>query len=76
MSIARLLAVAGIALLLTGCAPVTSAKSIIALIAMVITVGATAWGLSHNKEEDRVVKKAEALDQKVAEHARKYHTNV
>ena len=73
MSTARVLTVVGVCLLLAGCAPVTGGKSLIAIIAMVISVGAAAWGITHNRDEDRVVRKAEELDRKVDEHIAKYH---
>lgn len=66
-------ALIGLCLLLAGCAPATGVKSIIAIVAMLVSVVAAWVGLSWNKDEDRVVRKGLELERKVADHVRKYH---
>ena len=66
-------ALVGLCLLLVGCAPATGVKSIIAVVAMLVSVVAAWVGLSWNKDEDRVVRKGRELERKVANHVRKYH---
>ena len=72
-TIVKIVALLGLCALLAGCAPATGVKSVIAILAMVISVGAAAWGLTHNRDERRVVEKCNQLDRKVDEHVRKYH---
>lgn len=66
-------ALVGLCLLLAGCAPVTGVKSVIAIVAMLVSVVAAWVGLSRCKEEDRVVQKGRDLERMVADHVRKYH---
>ena len=69
----RVLALTGLCVLLAGCAPATGVKSVIAIIAMLVSVGAAWWGITHNRDEERVAKKCLELDRKVTEHVHKYH---
>ena len=66
-------ALIGLCLLLVGCAPVTGVKSIVALVAMVISIVAAAIGLREDKDEVRLRRKCEDLDRRVTDHVRKYH---
>jgi len=76
MSTARIFAIIGITLLLTGCAPATGIKSILAIIAMFVSVCAAVWGMRNCREEDRAVRKGQELDQQLEKHARKYHESL
>lgn len=74
MSILRTVVPVGLCcLLLAGCAPVTGVKSIIAIVATLVAVGAAAWGLNHDRDEDRVAQKSLQLDKRVTEHTDRYH---
>lgn len=72
-NIARIASILGLALLLTGCAPITSTRGLISLAVAFIAVAASLWGITHGKAEERVCQKANALDRKVTQHVEKYH---
>ncbi len=69
----KAIALIGLCLLLAGCAPATGVKSIIAIVAMLVSVIAAWIGFSCSKDQDRVIRKGQELERKVADHVRKYH---
>ena len=73
MSTARILTIVGLTMLLTGCAPVTGAKSLLAIVGMLVCIGAAAWGVTDDIRAKRVEQKMTELETSIDEHINKYH---
>lgn len=76
MSTARILALVGVCVLLAGCAPISSIQSIIALGVALLAVAGAAWGITTDRDENRVCLKAQELDKEVTAHEEKYHRSL
>lgn len=72
-TISKILIIVGVCLLLGGCAPVVGFKGIAALIASLMAAAGAGWGMIHTKDENRVCRKAQELDNAVSVHEEKYH---
>jgi hypothetical protein len=72
-TISKILILAGVCLLLGGCAPVAGVKGIVALVASLMAAAGAGWGMMYTKEENRVCRKAQELDNAVSVHEEKYH---
>ena len=72
-TISKILILAGLCLLLGGCAPVAGIKGIAALVVSLMAAAGAWWGMVNTKEENRVCRKAQELDNAVSVHVEKYH---
>ncbi len=76
MSIVKTVALVSVCILLAGCAPISSIQSIIALgVALLAAVGA-AWGITTDRDVNRVCLKAQELDKEITAHEEKYHRSL
>lgn len=72
-TIPKILALVGICLLLGGCAPVVGFKGFVALAISLMAAAGAGWGMMYTKDENRVCRKAQELDNAVSVHVEKYH---
>ena len=72
MSTMKIVALVGVCLLLGGCVPVTSIKSVAALIISLAAAVGAWFGILREKHACVISKKAEELDKAVTIHEEKY----
>ena len=72
-TISKILILVSVCLLLGGCAPAVGIKGITALVISLIAAAGAGWGMMCDKYENRVCRKARALDDAVTVHVEKYH---
>ena len=73
MSTMKFVIIAGVCLLLAGCAPITGVKSVAALILSIVAMAGAGLGLLQQNHEHTVYQKARELDRTITIHEQKYH---
>ena len=75
MSTMRIIVLLGICLLLEGCVPVASTKSVVVLIISLVAALFASLGVVRDNDAERVYQKAQDLDDDVTRHEQQYHVS-
>jgi Flp pilus assembly protein TadB len=71
-TISKIIILVGVSLLLGGCAAIVGTNGITALVVSLIAAAGAGWGMMYTKDENRVCRKAQELDNAVSVHVERY----